>query len=307
MIGVVVMAYGTPAGPDDLEPYYTHVRGGRPAPPELVAELAERYGAIGWRSPLAQITRAQAASLARELEAAAPGRFRVAVGFKHAEPWIEDAVHELLDAGVERLVGIALAPHFSALSVGSYAKRLREAAGGTPVAVVRSWHLAAPYVELLAGEVLRALRELGPDAAGAEVVFTAHSLPERILALGDPYPEQLRETARAVAERAGLPRWSVAWQSAGRTADPWLGPDVLEVLRARAGTVAPAVVVCPAGFVADHLELLYDLDLEAAGLARELGIAFARTRAPNDAPLLAQALAGAVLAAAGAPAPAAVA
>ena len=289
MNGVIAMAYGTPATAADLEPYYTHIRRGRPPSSELLAELRGRYDAIGGRSPLREITEAQARGLAAALDV------RVAVGYKHAPPLIEDAASELLAAGVERVVGVVLAPHYSHMSVGEYAARAAGALGErASFEIVRSWATAPGYVEWLAEAVHAALAQLGPAAAGAEVVFTAHSLPERILAAADPYPDELRATAEAVAGAARLPRWSVAWQSAGRTADPWLGPDIREVLPEIAAAGATGVVVCPAGFVADHLEVLYDLDIEAAGVARELGLPFARTASPNADPRLAATLADAV-------------
>ncbi len=271
--GVLVMAYGTPATPDDIETYYTHVRRGRPPAPEQLAELKGRYAAIGGTSPLLERTRAQAAGLS----AALGDGWRVELGMKHAPPFIEDGMQALAAAGVEegRIVGLVLAPHYSRLSVGEYAAR------ATGARVVESWHLEAGYVELVA----RFVSEVATPASGTEVVFTAHSLPSRILAEGDPYPDQLRETAAAVAERAGVERWSVGWQSAGRTPEPWIGPDILDVLRDRAAAGdVERVVVCPAGFVSDHLEVLYDLDVEAAALAAELGLGFARTRMPNDDP-----------------------
>jgi protoporphyrin/coproporphyrin ferrochelatase len=288
--GVIAMAYGTPARPADLEPYYTHIRRGRPPSSELLAELRERYDAIGGRSPLREITEAQAAGL----RSALPG-VEVAVGFKHAPPFIEDAARDLAAAGVERIVGLVLAPHYSSMSVGEYAERVGSALGDGPsFTIVRSWATAPGYVKWLVEAVHAALARLGPAAADAEVVFTAHSLPERILAAADPYPDELRATAEAVAGAARLARWRVAWQSAGRTADPWLGPDILDVLPEIAAGGASGVVVCPAGFVADHLEVLYDLDIEAAGAARELGLPFARTASPNADPRLAATLADAV-------------
>ena len=293
-IGVLVMAYGTPAGPADVERYYTHIRHGRPPAPELLTELQERYDAIGGISPLLATTRAQAAGIAAALEEQEPGRFVVALGQKHSAPFIEDGVAELLDLGVERIVGLVLAPHYSTMSVAQYASRAVDAAAGrVPVSVVQSWHLDAGYLELLAGYVRDALAQVG-GADGCDVLFTAHSLPQRILEHGDPYPEQLAETAAALADLAGVARWSVAWQSAGRTADPWIGPDVLDVIRDRAGEGARAIVVCSCGFVADHLEVLYDLDIEAAGVAQELGVAFARTASPNADPAFTATLAGVV-------------
>src|SRR5947209_17039504 len=280
--GVLVMAYGTPATPEDIEAYYTHVRRGRPPTPELLADLRRLYEAIGGTSPLLERTRSQAAGVA---EALGPG-YVVELGMKHAPPFIEDGVAALAEAGVGRVVGLVLAPHYSRLSVGEYAERALATAAphGLDLAMIESWHLDPGYVELRAGFVTDALSQLDGVTGPSEVVFTAHSLPTRILADGDPYPDQLRETAAAVAAVAGLGRWSVGWQSAGRTADPWIGPDILDVLRARAADGASAVLVCPAGFVSDHLEILFDLDVEARALADDLGIAFARTRMPNADP-----------------------
>ncbi len=286
-VGVVVMAYGTPPGPEHVEAYYTHVRRGRPPPAELLDDLARRYAAIGGVSPLARLTEAQAAVVAGALEARAPGRFRVEVGYKHAPPFVEDAVENLLAGGAGRLAGLVLAPHYSAASVGEYLSRLRARAGelrpGTDVAAIEGWHLEPAYLAFLAGQVRQGLARL-PSAT--KVLFTAHSLPQRVVAAGDGYADRVRETAAAVAAQVGLaPRtgWAVAWQSAGRTPEPWLGPDVLSVLADLAGTGrAQGVLVCPCGFVSDHLEVLYDLDVEARARAGELGLAFARTAVPND-------------------------
>ena len=293
-IGVLVMAYGTPDSPEDVERYYTHIRRGRAPDPELLVELQDRYNAIGGISPLLAITRAQVDGIATALEAAEPGRFVTALGQKHSAPFIEDGVAELLKLGVERIVGIVLAPHFSTMSIAQYAARAVTAADGlVPVDVVRSWHLEPGYLDLLTGYLADAIAAAG-GADGCEVLFTAHSLPQRILEAGDPYPDQLAETAAALAERAGIDVWSVAWQSAGRTADPWIGPDVLDVVKARAKVGTRAIVVCSCGFVADHLEVLYDLDIETKALADELGVAFARTASPNADPSFTQALAGIV-------------
>jgi len=296
---VLVMAYGTPASPDGLEAYYTHIRRGRRPPPELLAELRERYEAIGGRSPLLEITRAQASGLRDALRAAGHRDVQVAVGMKHAPPFLEDAARELAASGAEHVVGLVLAPHYSRMSVQEYGDRVQAALaedpdGGPRFTLVRSWATAPGYVRYLATAVGDALGRLGSAAAGAEVIFTAHSLPERILAGGDPYPDELRATAEAVAGAAGLERWRIAWQSAGRTADPWIGPDVLEVLPQLVEAGATGVAVCPAGFVADHLEVLYDLDVEAAAAARALGLPFARTSSPNADPALASTLASVV-------------
>ena len=295
---VLAMAYGTPATMADLEPYYTHIRHGHRPPPELLHELRDRYEAIGGRSPLLEITRAQLAGLEAALRAAGHDDVQVVLGMKHAPPFIEDAARALVASGVRQVVGLVLAPHFSSMSVGQYAERaaaaLGTADGGPDFDMVRSWATAADYIGWLADAVRDALARLGPAGTDAEVVFTAHSLPERILDAGDAYPNELRATAEAVAQAAGLSRWSIAWQSAGRTKDPWIGPDVLEVLPSIAAAGASGVVVCAAGFVADHLEVLYDLDVEAAGAARELGLPFTRTVSPNAAPALSAALAAVV-------------
>jgi ferrochelatase len=285
-IGVLVMAYGTPAAPEEIEAYYTHIRRGRAPAPEQLAELCARYEAIGGTSPLRKITRAQVQGLRGALARAGHQDLPIALGYKHSAPFIEDAVDELARAGVGHIAGIVLAPHFSAMSVGEYAERAATAAARAEqpptVSVVHDWHLSEPYLDLLAERVRAELAGLtAGDHREVPVLFTAHSLPTRILASGDPYPTQLRE---------------IAWQSAGRTPEPWIGPDVLDAIATLAARGERAVVVCAAGFVADHLEVLYDLDVEARGRAAELGIEFARTASPNDAPEIAEALAGALLA-----------
>ena len=274
------MAYGTPASPNDVEAYYTHIRRGRPPTPEQLADLKRRYDAIGGVSPLRQRTEAQAACIAAELG----GDWRVELGYKHTVPFIEDAAAGL--ASCDEVVGVVLAPHYSALSVGEYLERARSVLPA--LRPVTSWHLEDGYVDALATRVRDALAGL---PSGSEVVFTAHSLPARVLDMGDPCPTQLAETAAAAAARAGLQTWSTAWQSAGRTPEPWLGPDVLDVIRDRATAGVPGVLVCAAGFVSEHLEVLYDLDVDAARVAAEHGIAFARTSSLDDDPALCRTLA----------------
>ncbi len=270
-VGVVVMAYGTPASPEDIEPYYTHIRRGRPPTPEQLAELTARYAAIGGISPLAQRTRAQLDGIAAALDDAEPGRFVVRLGQKHAAPFIEDAVAELAAAGVEHIVGVVLAPHYSGFSVGQYNARAAEAADGAGLqyAGVDSWSLEPAYL----------------DHQAASVRDRLAALPERVLE-GDPYPDQLRASAEAIADRVGLgpwATWSIGWQSAGRTPEPWRGPDILEIVRELAATGrAEGILVGPQGFTSDHLEVVYDLDIEAAAVADEVGLAFARTDVVND-------------------------
>jgi ferrochelatase len=280
--GVVVMAYGTPAGEDDVERYYTDIRRGRPPSPEQLADLRRRYDAIGGTFPLRAITEAQVASLQKHLGE----RYAVALGNKHAAPFVEDAVATLAGRGVTKVVGLVLAPHYSRLSVGEYARRVAEAAAKHGIAhaeTIESWHLLPEYLEFLARAVVDAQAALREHAQrDADVIFTAHSLPERAVGADDPYPDQVRATAEATAAMADLFRWSTAWQSAGRTGDTWLGPDVLDLMRVRKEEGSVGFVVCACGFVADHLEVAYDLDVEARALADELGLPFARTRSLND-------------------------
>jgi protoporphyrin/coproporphyrin ferrochelatase len=296
-VGVVVMAYGTPRSPDDVEAYYTHIRRGRPPAPDQLADLRARYDAIGGVSPLAERTGAQLSAIAAALDERAAGRFRVALGQKHAAPFIEDAVDELARSGVGSVVGLVLAPHYARQSIGQYLERAATTAQGHGLsfAGVQSWHLVPEYLDFLARAVEEARSEL-PDEH--KVLFTAHSLPERSL-VGDVYPDQLRESAEAVAARLGLrrwPDWALGWQSAGRTPEPWRGPDILDVIRELGSTGrTDGVLVCAQGFVADHLEVLYDLDIEAAGVARDSGLAFARTRSLNDDATVMGALAGLVV------------
>jgi ferrochelatase len=278
--GVLVMAYGTPGSLDDVEEYYTDIRHGRPPTPELLNELTERYRAIGGRSPLYEITQAQAEGIETRTG------IKTYVGQKHASPFIPDAVRDMAGDGVERAVGLVLAPHYSKMSIGDYERRTRLAASETgwtgELAMVESWHLEPGYIDFLEDKVGAALGTI-PEAARekTKVLFTAHSLPERILQSGDPYPDQLRATANAVADRIELPGYDIAWQSAGRTKDPWIGPDVLDVMTSLAEEGWQGVVVVPCGFVSDHLEVLYDVDIECKNLAAELGIVFARTDSPN--------------------------
>jgi protoporphyrin/coproporphyrin ferrochelatase len=307
--GVLVLAYGTPGGPDEVEAYYTDIRRGRPPTPEQLADLVRRYDAIGGISPLRARTEAQRAGINAALAERRPHKFDVLAGFKHARPSIEEAVDQLADTGVAAATALVLAPHFSALSVGEYLARAtaRAVERGIDLRTIESWHLEPAYIRFLADSVAAALATL-PDRTA--VVFSAHSLPARILESGDPYPGQLRDTAAAVAAVLGLdeapgdgPGWRTAWQSAGRTPEPWLGPDLAEVIRAlgAAGQVE-GVLVSPCGFVADHLEVLYDVDIEARNAADEAGLAFGRAPVVNADPSVLAGLAERVLAAAERPA-----
>ena len=297
-VGVLVMAHGTPAKAEEIEAFYTRIRRGRPPEPAQLAELVGRYEAIGGTSPLAARTQAQVDALRRVLEAIAPGRYRVAFGAKHTDPLLEEAAQELAASGVDKVIGLVLTPHASSMGSRQYLERAGAALGVTPFTAVDSWYGEPAFVQLVARRVRAALDTI---TGRSRVVFTAHSLPERVRADGDPYPEQLEESARLVATEAGLADWSVAWQSAGRTPEPWLGPDVREeVRRLAAEGETDAVVVCPIGFVADHLEVLYDLDIELAQVASSLGLSYARTASLNDDPAFVEVLAGVVTAADGA-------
>jgi len=296
---VLLMAYGTPRTPAEIEPYYTDIRRGRAPTPELLADLVARYDAIGGISPLAQRTEAQRDALQAALDERSPGRYTVVLGLKHAEPKIEAAVEALAGQGIRRIIGVVLAPHFSSYSIGQYLGRARQAAEphGITVEGIESWATEPAFVDFLSDDLRNRLASM---PANTKVLFTAHSLPQRIIDAGDPYPDELRATAEAVAARVGLEPWSqwaIAWQSAGRTPEPWLGPDVLEVIDdlAASGHVG-GVVVSACGFVADHLEVLYDLDIEARHRAEQLGLAFDRTACVNDDPAVMGALADRVLA-----------
>ena len=303
-VAVILMAYGTPRTKDEILPYYTDIRRGRPPTPELLQELTDRYEAIGGLSPLKQLTEAQRDALQRELDAIAPGTYHVTLGLKHASPFIEDAVSDVAAAGFTKIVGLVLAPHYSSYSIGQYIGRVRDAAAphGIEVVGIDSWATEPAFIEFLADDMRARLATM---PATTKVLFTAHSLPQRIIDSGDPYPEELRATAEAVAEKVGLVRWTqwaIAWQSAGRTPEPWIGPDILQVIDsfgAQRSTDEPidGVLVCACGFVADHLEVLYDLDIEAKKHAESLGLSFGRTSCVNDDQSVMRALARRVVSA----------
>ena len=267
-VAVVLMAYGSPASAEDVPAYLADIREGKSVSAAAVEDLQERYRQIGGRSPLDEITEAQRAAL--EAELGVP----VYVGMKHWRPRIAEAVDAALAGGAETVVGLVLAPHYSRLSIAGYRERLEAALGDrADVVFVDSWHDHEPFVAVLADRV---------RGFGGHVVFTAHSLPERILREGDPYRDQLLETSRLVANGARLAEWSFAFQSASATGEAWLGPDILEELEALAANGVHRVLVCPVGFVSDHLEILWDLDVEAREKAAEVGIELERIESLND-------------------------
>ena len=270
------MAYGSPASEAEVAAYYTHIRGGRPPAPDALADLTARYRAIGG-SPLTEITQEQAKALTARTGLPA------FAGMKHAPPFIADAAAEARRAGVERLVGLPLAPHYAAMSLGGYRRALEEAWQGELV-FVPGFHDHPAFIGAVRGLIAEALAPARPE----RIFFTAHSLPARIIREGDPYLDQLQSSCRLVAQGLDLPEWEFAFQSASHTGEPWLGPDLLEAVE-RSG--ARDVLVCPIGFVADHLEILYDLDVEAQAFAREHGVRLRRTRSFNASPQFVDALA----------------
>ena len=311
-VGVLAMAYGTASGPDDVERYYTDIRGGRPPDPQHLRELKERYAAIGNRFPLLDITRQQGEALERELNTGDAAEYRVYLGMKHSPPFIAEGVAQMREDGITKAVGLVLAPHWSGMSVETYVERVEKALAdggrGPSFTYIRQWYDHPLFLDFLALRVRGA--RAGLDASvrdRAPVIFSAHSLPTRTLPDGSRrckhcslcddrcrYLEQLMDTVHRVAERVGRGAYKWAWQSAGRTGDPWWGPSVVEVIEDLAEAGYRAVVCCSAGFVADHLEVLYDLDIEARTVAEKAGMAFARTEMPNADPAFIGALAAVV-------------
>jgi ferrochelatase len=276
---VVLMAYGSPDRLADVPAYYADIRGGRPIAREHLDDLVARYRRLGIEdaNPLNEITEATRAALAHELG------LPVFTGMKHWQPRIADAAERALATGADVVVGLVLAPHYSSLSIEQYKHQLVDALrGAADLVFVDAWHDDDGFVDFLASRIA------GTDA---HVVFTAHSLPARILDEGDPYQEQLLETARLVADRAGIGEWTFSYQSESPTGEPWLGPDILDHLEELHARGVRNVLVCPIGFVADHLEIRWDLDTEAREKARELGMRFDRIEMPNADPRFVQVLA----------------
>jgi ferrochelatase len=297
---VLLMAYGTPRSTQEILPYYTDIRRGRAPTEEQLSDLVARYDAIGGISPLAARTEAQRDALQHALDALQPGQFHVQLGLKHAAPMIETAVDDLAQQGFTKIIALVLAPHFSSYSIGQYVGRATEAAKphGVEVIGINSWAIEPAFVDFIAADMKQKLAAM---PARTRVLFTAHSLPQRIIDGGDPYPTELHATATAVAKQLGLVEhsdWDIAWQSAGRTPEPWIGPDILLAIDdIAAQQSADGVLVSAVGFVADHLEVLYDLDIEAARHADKLGLSFSRTACVNDDSTVMSALAQRVLSA----------
>ena len=288
------MAYGSPENLSEVEPYYIHIRKGVRPPEALIKNLQDRYAKVGGKTPLHQITKDQAAHLQRMLdEKKGVGEFKVFIGMKHWHPYIKDVLKEIENEGIEKVVALALAPHYSKISIGGYQTALDEAASGADIRLIESWHKNAHLIDCIVDQLRDGLAGF-PDGTKPHVVFTAHSLPERILTWNDPYPAQLAETSRLVAEKAAFAakgiEWSFAFQSAGMTGEPWLGPDINDALLSLKKEGKKDILICPIGFVSDNLEIVYDLDIESQELAAREGINLRRTSLRNTHPAFIEAL-----------------
>lgn len=308
-VGVLVMAYGSPEDPTDdaqLEAYLHHIlseyapegRTVEKVPPRAIADLKRRYQVIGRGSPLLGITQRQAEALERwinETGGLAGRSVRTAVGMKHFRPWIADAVSALAGAGLRDAVALVMAPHYSRISVGGYHRAVKEANDRleTPLRIrtIESWHTEPKLIDVLVARVQAALDRAGWPLVDTTLIFSAHSLPERILQWKDAYPKQLDETAKLVAHGLGAESWTFAYQSEGRGHEPWLGPSVAKTIVRLADEGVKRILVCPLGFVADHLEILYDLDVECQKVAKEKGVQLRRTESLNDDPAFIDAVA----------------
>ena len=283
---VLLMAYGSPNSLDEVGAYFREIRGGRTATPEEVERLKERYRQVGGRTPLLDITQLQAQRLEEHLRNNAIAD-RVYIGMKHWYPFIKDIVEEMVRDNVTSIIGIALAPHYSKMSIGGYEDAVRKALANNqssiPFFMVKNWHQERSLIDALASRVRSGLNKMN-DPQQAMVLFTAHSLPKRAVVPGDPYRAQLDETNRLVAEAAGIKSWSFAFQSAGEPRDTWLGPQIREQIVDIQRRGFKEILVSPVGFVSDHLEILYDLDIEAKQLAESLGVKLDRTQSLNADP-----------------------
>jgi ferrochelatase len=298
VIGVLLMAHGSPDSLGDMAAYLQHVRGGRPTPQALVDDIRERYRLIGGHSPLLALTRAQGQALEEQLNANR-ARFRVYVGMRHWHPFITDTVRQMTADGVRRVVAVSMAPQYSRLSVGAYGRALEAAQGelgsNLDITTVASWHDHPLLLQAFAERVQEVCSRLSEEArAQLCIVFTAHSLPQRILTEGDPYPREVDRTAAGVAELLGLTAWEVAYQSQGATEEPWLGPSLEDLFARSAAHNRRVLLLVPIGFVCDHVEILYDLDILAQKVAQRNGLRLMRTASLNTSPTFIRALASVV-------------
>jgi len=284
---LMIMAYGGPDKLEDVRPYLLDVRNYRETSEHVFEEITERYRQIGGRSPILELTQAEAQGIEDSLNAlAAPGeRWKVWVGMRHWQPFIKDVLAEMEADGVSRTIGIVMAPHYSRMSIGAYFKRAAEAGSPIEIVPVEDWHLLPAYLDALAERVNDALQKFPEDVrVEVPVIFSAHSLPERILEWNDPYPTVLRETVDALVERMPDRSWKWAYQSAAMTADPWLGPDAGDVITELAEAGHKHILICPIGFICEHVEILYDIDIEYQQLAGELGVQLERIEMLNAHP-----------------------
>lgn len=289
MIGVLVMAYGGPNNLDEVEPYLLDVRGYRPTAPEIVHEVRERYKLIGGRSPILEQTQAQAAALQAALGG---GTFKTFVGMRHWHPYLKDTLAQMQTQGIERAVGLVMAPHYSRLSIGAYYKKIEEAQSPIEVARIERWHLLPGYLDALADRVQAALRKFPAEVrADVPIIFSAHSLPERIRSWNDPYPDELHATVAAVMERLGPHPHEFAFQSAAISNEPWLGPDVGTALDRLAAEGQRQALIAPIGFVVEHVEILYDIDIVYQQQAKRLDLHLERIEMLGSAPLVMNGLA----------------
>ncbi|MGE5376542.1 MAG: ferrochelatase [Bacteroidota bacterium] len=292
MIGLLVMAYGGPDNIDEVEPYLLDVRGYRPTAPEIIHEVRERYREIGGRSPILEQTREQADALESELNAHGQ-QFKAFVGMRHWRPYIKDTLAEMQVQGIERAVGLVMAPHYSRMSIEAYYKKIAEAGSPVEIAPIKDWHLLPGYIDALVSRVCAVLERFPAEIRSqVPVIFSAHSLPERILEWNDPYPEQLRETVNAVMQRLGDQPYDFAYQSAAISNEPWLGPDVSVLIERYAAQGQKNIVSCPIGFVCEHVEVLYDIDIVYQKLAKKLGVRLERIDMVHNAPQMIAGLAG---------------
>ncbi len=292
MIGLLVMAYGGPDKLEEVEPYLLDVRGYRPTSQEIIHEVRERYREIGGRSPILEQTQAQADALESVLNKNG-GQFKVYIGMRHWHPLIKDTLAEMQAEGIEKAVGVVMAPHYSRMSIGAYYQRLEEANSPIAFAGIENWHLDKGYINALVGRVRDALQRFPNEIrADTTVIFTAHSLPEKILEWNDPYPAQLRETVSAVMEKLGSQPHEFAFQSAAISTIPWLGPDAGEVIKRLISEGKQNILLCPIGFVCEHVEILYDIDIVYQNLAKSLGIQLERIEMLNTSTEMIDGLAG---------------
>ncbi|EIE3489574.1 ferrochelatase [Listeria monocytogenes] len=289
-VGLLVMAYGTPYKDEDIERYYTDIRHGHKPSEEMIADLRGRYHAIGGLSPLAKITEAQAYGLEKALnESQDEVEFKAYIGLKHIEPFIEDAVEAMHKDGIEEAISIVLAPHYSSFSVEAYNKRAKDAAdklGGLRIKAINDWYKQPKFIQMWADRINETAKQIPADELlDTFLIVSAHSLPEKIKQHNDPYPDQLQETADFIFEKVVVPHYALGWQSEGKTGEPWLGPDVQDLTRELYGREKyKHFIYTPVGFVAEHLEVLYDNDYECKVVTDEVGATYHRPPMPNSDP-----------------------